>query len=92
MPSIGTGLGVERTCPGEERLDLLRPVEIAALRRRSAKAPTPPADPGGVADDQLVLDSDLEDLPKAGDRLVDRLRRQALLADLGLPGGPPLPR
>ena len=35
-----------------------------------------------VARDQVVLDGDLEDLPEAGDRLVDRLGRQRGFVDL----------
>ena len=66
----------------EERNDLVDAVEVDGTLLGGLELSLAGVDPNWVARDQVVLDGDLEDLPEAGDRLVDRLGRKRRLVDL----------
>src|SRR6478752_4607229 len=76
------GRQVQLACGVEERNDLVDAVEVDGTLLGRPELALAGVHPDWVARDQVVLDGDLEDLPEAGDRLVDRLGRQRGFVDL----------
>ena len=83
MARVAPRPGIEVAGGIERRGDLVG-LEEGTMRRLGLQS-APPASRGIAADEVgVVLHRHVEDLRQAGDRLVDRGRRQALLAKLGV--------
>ena len=74
VAALELGVSVELSGGAEQRLDVLGAIE--PNRGRSLRLQPSPAALRRVRGDQAVLDGDLENLPEAGDRLVDRRDRE----------------